>query len=284
VSIIVPVRNGARCLGQQLAALERQRYGGRWEVVVVDNGSSDGSAAVAGDWAGRLSLRTVGANRRRGINVARNAGAAVACGDLLAFCDADDQVAPGWLEALVEAAGRADLVGGRLDEEALNQQPHAPRRPRHPLDRLPTALEFLPFAPGANLAIWADVLAALGGFDERFVLGNDDVDLAFRAQLAGYRLGYAPGAVVAYRHRRRDHELFLQFRNYGRTEPLLFRLHRHQGLVRSSAGGVARRWARLLLAAPIAWTSAERRGRWLAIAGFSVGRVEGSLRERTGFL
>jgi hypothetical protein len=47
---------------------------------------------------------------------------------------------------------------------------------------------------------------------------------------------------------------------------------------------VARRWTRLLLAAPIAWTSAERRGRWLAIAGFSVGRVEGSLRERTGFL
>src|SRR5438045_2944663 len=101
VSVIVPVRNGARWLGQQLAALERQRYGGRWEVVVVDNGSSDGSAAVAGDWAGRLALRTVGANRRRGINVARNAGAAVACGDLLAYCDADDQVAPGWLEALV---------------------------------------------------------------------------------------------------------------------------------------------------------------------------------------
>ena len=127
-------------------------------------------------------------------------------------------------------------MGGRLDEEALNQHPHAPRRPRHPRDRLPTALDFLPFAPGANLAIWADVLGTLGGFDERFVLGNDDVDLAFRAQLAGWRLGYAPAAVVAYRHRRRGHELFLQFRNYGRTEPLLFRLHCHHGLVRPSAG------------------------------------------------
>ena len=282
--MIVPVRNGARWLGQQLAALERQGYRGRWEVVVVDNGSSDETAAVARAWAGRLAVRTVAANRRPGINVARNVGAVAACGDLLAFCDADDQVAPGWLEALVDAAGAADLVGGRLDEEALNQHPHAPRRPRHPRDRLPTALDFLPFAPGANLAIWADVLGTLGGFDERFVLGNDDVDLAFRAQLAGWRLGYAPAAVVAYRHRRRGHELFLQFRNYGRTEPLLFRLHCHHGLVRPSVVGVARRWARLLLGAPIAWISADRRGRWLAVAGFSVGRVEGSLRERTGFL
>ncbi len=254
------------------------------ETVVVDNGSSDGTAAVAGGWADRLTVRTVPATRRRGINVARNSGAAAARGDLLAFCDADDQVEPDWMEALVEAALSADLVGGRLDEEELNQQPHAPRRPRHPQDRLPTALDFLPFAPGANLAIWADVLAALGGFDERFELGNDDVDLAFRAQLAGRRLGYAPEAVVAYRHRCRDHELFLQFRNYGRTEPLVFRLHRHHGLVRPSAGGVARRWARLLLVAPIAWTSPVRRGRWLAIAGFSVGRLEGSLRERTGYL
>lgn len=282
--MIVPVRNGAALLGCQLAALERQGYRGRWEVVVADNGSSDGTGAVVAAWTDRLAVRRVVADRRRGINVARNAGVAAAGGDLLAFCDADDRVAPGWLEALADAARRADLVGGRLDEEALNQDPRAPRRPRHPRDRLPTALGFLSFAPGANLAIWADVLGALGGFDERFVLGNDDVDLAFRVQLAGHRLGYAPDAVVDYRHRSRGRELFLQFRNYGRSEPLLFRLHRHHGVDRASAGGVARRWARLALDAPVAWTSAERRGRWLAIAGTSVGRVEGSLRERTGFL
>ena len=284
VSVVVPVRNGAAVLGQQFAALERQGYRGRWEVVVADNGSSDGTAAVVAEWAGRLAVRRVAADRRRGINVARNAGVAAASGDLLAFCDADDQVAPGWLEALVATARRADLVGGRLDEETLNQDPKAPRRPRHPRNRLPTALEFLPFAPGANLAIWTDVLCALGGFDERFVLGNDDVDLAFRAQLAGCHLGYAPDAVVAYRHRSRGHELFLQFRNYGRSEPLLFRLHRHHGVTRASAGGVARRWTRLALERPLALTSADRRGRWLAVAGFSVGRLEGSLREGTGYL
>src|SRR4051794_20497634 len=150
VSVIVPVRNGAAVLGQQLAALERQGYRGRWEVVVADNGSSDGTAAVVAEWTGRLPMRRVAADRRRGINVARNVGVNAANGDLLAFCDADDQVAPGWLEALVETARGADLVGGRLDEETLNQDPRAPRRPRHPRNRLPTALEFLPFAPGAN--------------------------------------------------------------------------------------------------------------------------------------
>src|SRR6476660_10613740 len=76
VSVIIPVRNGARLLGQQLAALERQGYPGRWEGVVADNGSSDGTAAVAGRWADRLTVRTVPATRRRGINVARNSGAA----------------------------------------------------------------------------------------------------------------------------------------------------------------------------------------------------------------
>jgi hypothetical protein len=89
---------------------------------------------------------------------------------------------------------------------------------------------------------------------------------------------------VAYRHRRGSRQLFRQFRNYGRAEPLLYRLYRHQGLTRPSGGRVARRWARLALEAPAACTSARRRGEWLATAGYSLGRIEGSLRQGALFL
>src|SRR5204862_175427 len=77
VSVLIPVRNAARLLPDQLNALAAQDYDGPWEVVVADNGSSDGSASVARRLAGRLpSLRVVDASGRRGAGPARNAGAA----------------------------------------------------------------------------------------------------------------------------------------------------------------------------------------------------------------
>jgi glycosyltransferase involved in cell wall biosynthesis len=278
------VRDEVGSLAGQLAALEAQTYQGAWEVVVADNGSTDGTPRLAASWSDRLALRVVYAGRRPGINAARNDGCACARGDFLAFCDADDRVEPGWLDGLVAAAARYDLVGGRMDEEALNGAEERVHRPRVPVDRLPTGLGFLPFAMGANLGIWADVLSDLGGFDERFVIGNDEVELAFRAQLNGRRLGYAPDAVVAYRHRRDPAALFHQFRSYGRSEPMLYRRYARHGLARPGLPGVLRRWTWLVASAPFANRSAERRGRWLVTAGFSVGRLQGSLRHRTLFL
>jgi glycosyltransferase involved in cell wall biosynthesis len=282
--VILPVRDEVDRLADQLSALEAQTYRGPWEVVVADNGSRDDTARLAASWSDRLPLRVVDASRRPGINAARTQGCAAAQGDFLAFCDADDRVDPGWLEALVDAAASYDLVGGRIDEETLNEHDGPARRPRVPVDRLPIGLGFLPFAMGANLGIWAEVLRDLGGFDERFESGNDEVELAFRAQLHGRRLGFAPDAVVAYRHRREPGALFRQFRSYGRSEPLLYQRYRQHGLCRPGLPGVLRRWAWLVVAAPGANRSPERRGRWLVTAGFSVGRLQGSLRHRTLFL
>jgi GT2 family glycosyltransferase len=192
-------------------------------------------------------------------------------------------VEPGWLEAMVEAAPHADVIGGRLDEETLNADVGAPARPRMVGDGLPVALGFLPFAVGANFAVWAGVLRELGGFDERFTCGYDDVELSFRAQLAGKHLRYAPDAVVAYRHRASGLDLFRQFRSYGRSEPLLYAEFRQYGMPRPAAGEVARRWARLVLGAPLA-SSPETRGKWLVNAGFSLGRLRGALTNRVPYL
>src|SRR5688500_9296124 len=97
-SVVVPVRDGAATIGEQLAALAQQDFPGSWEVVVADNGSRDGTADVVRSFRDRLpGLRLVDASARPGASHARNAGAAAATGEVLAFCDADDVVDPGWL-------------------------------------------------------------------------------------------------------------------------------------------------------------------------------------------
>src|SRR5215213_2921854 len=121
VSVVLPVRNERRHLGDQLSALAEQTYDGPWELVVVDNGSTDGSGDVARSFAPRVPALRVVSAPRRGLNHARNAGVRAARGEVLAFCDADDVAAPGWLAALVEALdGEVDIAGGALERFALN--------------------------------------------------------------------------------------------------------------------------------------------------------------------
>lgn len=289
MSVILPLRGGAPWLHQQLCGLQAQTYRGPWQLLVADNGCAPAVVDLLGSWRNRLPLEMVDATSRRGINAARNRAVAAADGDLLAFCDGDDVVEPGWLSAMVDAAEHADVIGGRLDEESLNGGVEGPARPRMPVEHLPIALGFLPFAVGANLAVWAHVLHELGGFDERFRGGHDDVELSFRAQLAGKHLGFAPDAVVAYRHRACGLELFRQFRGYGRFEPLLYAQYRDCGMPRPPAAEVARRWVRLLLGAPLVLAappgrSPEARGDWLVRAGFTIGRLRGALATRVPYL
>src|SRR5262249_36860008 len=121
ISVVVPVLNEATHLPEQLAALAAQTYRGRWEGIVSDNGSEDGTPETAASWCDRLPrLRVVDASDRKSLNHARNVGAINACGDFVAFCDGDDVVSPNWLRELAEAAPRADIVGGSLDVESLN--------------------------------------------------------------------------------------------------------------------------------------------------------------------
>lgn len=279
----MPTRNGAEHIEAQLEALSDQVADVEWELVVVDNGSTDGSQAIVERWRSRLPLVVVDAAERAGINVARNRGIGTARGDLLLFCDTDDVVGRGWIDAMASAAVDADVIGGRIDEDTLNGGVDV-RRPRMPTDGLPVGVSFLRFAVGANLGVWRDAAVELGGFCESFEIGNDDVDFSFRAQLQGMRLGYAPDAVVAYRHRRELRGLFRQFRNYGRGEPLLYARFRDAGLARASMWAAARRWTELFAHAPAVALRRGDRSRWVYTLAYSVGRVEGSIRHRTAYL
>jgi glycosyltransferase involved in cell wall biosynthesis len=284
VSVVIPALNAADVIVEQLEALSRQAYGGDWEVVVVDNGSTDGTAAAAMAFVDRLpALRVVDAFERRSHTFARNTGARAANGDLLLYCDADDHVAPGWIGAFVTAAEEdgCDFMGGFVDDITLNDPRQADWRKSPPADRLPDKMDFLPLAISANLAIRRDVLFEIGGWNEAYGEGCNDVELSWRTQVAGYRLCYVPDAVIAYRYRTSMRALARQMYRRGLAEPQLYADFRPHGLPRRPVWRMAGGVAKLAVRSPDLVRGSGPRGRWVNHAATVVGRVRGSARHRS---
>jgi GT2 family glycosyltransferase len=284
VSVVVPCRNAAGTLGGQLAALAAQDYGGPWEVIVADNGSTDGSRAVVESFRGRLpALSWIDASARRGPGHARNAGAAAARGELLLFCDADDEVAPGWLAAMAEALGGHGLVASRYDAAKLNPPavrdlhatPQAEGLPRY--DYPP----FLPHAGGGGLGVRRELHERIGGFDESFA-ALEDTDYCWRLQRAGVEMGWAPDAVVHVRYRPTLAGNFRQALSFGEHNVEIYARWRGRGMPRLGPLPGLARWAKLVLTAPLLLT--RRRGRWLWQAGWRLGRLKGCLKHRVAAL
>jgi glycosyltransferase involved in cell wall biosynthesis len=282
VSVVMPLRNEERDVAEQLAALAGQTYAGDWELVVVDDGCTDGSVAIVEGWRSRLPSLLVVRTSRRGLNNARNTGAAAARGDLLAFCDADDVVSPGWLAAFAEAATNADLVGGALDLETLNDEGIRAWRPSERPTDLLVAHGFLAYVPGGNCAIWADVAREIG-WDESYRFGSSDVEFAWRAQMAGYRAAFAADAVVRQRYRTQLAATLRQHVRYGASVPHLYRGFRRYGMRSPGIRGGIGTWKELARRTPDLLGSKERRGHWLRLAAVCAGRLGGSLRWRAFF-
>lgn len=279
VSVILPVRNGADTLAAQIDALAAQTYRGRWEVLVVDNRSSDSTRAVALAAGTRLpGFRLADASARLGEGYARNVGVSAAGGDLLAFCDADDVADPEWLAALVRVASDADQVGGSLDSSVLSPSF---------LDEQPVPMtaqsDFLPFARSANCAIWKDVLQAVGGWAETYRGGGEDMDLSWRVQLCGYRLSYAPAARMHYRLRSDLGALARQKWRYGRSGARLYRSYRDAGFARRGYRVVLANWLWLLSHAYHLARPGRPRRRWIRYAARLAGFAYGSLQQRVAY-
>ncbi|MFD0351604.1 glycosyltransferase [Kitasatospora aburaviensis] len=222
VSVVIPARNAETTIAAQLEALCRQTYQGPWEVVVVENGSSDGTRALLRCWRQRMpQLRVVDCAEARGVNHARNLGCRHAHGDFVLMCDADDVVAPGWMAGLVDALRTDPAVGGALERRLLNGPVALAARPPKKSDALLDTFGFLPYPAGANCGFHRELWNRLGGFDESYRYGGDDTEFFWRAQLAGYRLAFAPHAVVHYRLRDETRAIARQFYGYGRSPQAL---------------------------------------------------------------
>lgn len=187
ISVVVPCRNEARSLVAALDALEGQDFPRhRFEILVVDGGSTDGSCDIAGSRGVRLL-----ADRGRGPGAARNVGVRAARGEIVAFTDADCMPRPDWLTSIAEVFAEqpnAAGVAGSL------------RMPRHTLlGRLEDndALAHYAGTITSNVAYRRDVLLEVGGFAEE-LLCCEDGDLAWRVQDAGHRIVHDRRPVVTH--------------------------------------------------------------------------------------
>jgi glycosyltransferase involved in cell wall biosynthesis len=284
ISVVIPVLNDAETLADQLEALRGQDYTGDWELVIVDNGSTDASCEIAERWVGQFPrAQVVRAADRRSPGHARNAGASRSSGDFLAFTDADDAAQPGWLTALAEAAPLGDLVAGSVVVDGLNDERSLGWHVVPPRERSLREDRFLSYASGANLGIWAEVFERLGGFEEDAIAGEDK-EFSWRAQMTSFRLVWAPDAVVRYRLRDQVSELARQHYRYGTTGPRLYRLFRDSGMPRRRPTKALMTWSWILLTWPAAAWSERFRGRWALEAALACGRVTSSMRNRVLFL
>ncbi|EZP31006.1 glycosyltransferase [Micrococcus luteus] len=208
VSVVIPVYNGARTLPLQLEALRTQVGAPPFEVIVVDNRSTDDlQGAMRPFMESGPSLRVVRAEAHQGSSYARNRGIAAARAPYVMFCDADDVVSRHWVAAGAAAFGTTSIWTGsvtHLPAEIFDQGLDAVR------DRLGDELQPqdgpgrevsgpFPVLMGGDFGASRQLLEAVGGFDQSFPHAGDDNDLAFRVLRAGHRLVEMPQVRVASR-------------------------------------------------------------------------------------
>ncbi|HEY3566295.1 MAG TPA: glycosyltransferase family 2 protein [Thermoanaerobaculia bacterium] len=218
VTVAILSWNGRQHLETCLEALAvQQDLGVPWEILVLDNGSTDGTAAWMRErWGSDRRVRLIESPVNLGFCGGNNRLAREADGDALALLNNDTRPEPGWLGALVECLAAAppdvaavsgkivDWKGERLDfgRGLMTFDGHAFQLDfRRPLKtaRVPAAGEELPFACGGNLLVRRASFLEAGGFDESYFAYLEDVDLGWRLWSGGERILFAPGAVVHHR-------------------------------------------------------------------------------------
>ena len=282
LAVIIPCHNESETLAEQLDALVEQRWGHSWEIVVVDNRSTDHTTQIAEGYAdAAVPVRVVHAADRGGVAYARNAGVRASTARSVAFCDGDDVVYPGWVAAMGEALRDEPLVTGTLDGERLNARWLAKTRPMGAAEKLPT-FGSLPFARGNNTAMHRSVWDALDGYDEDFI-GLEDIEFSIRAAGRGYRPALVPNARIAYRFRSGLRATWRQGAFYGRGRAQLASQAHDLGLAGPGRFDGVKSWAWLVLRAPKVITKSGRYA-WVFTLANRWGVLRGALESRRVFI
>lgn len=224
VDVVVPVYNAEKTIGGTLEAIVALRAGGDSpETFVVDDGSTDRSAEIASSFPGIHLIRLANGGPSR----ARNAGWKAGGGDVVFFTDSDCVPSPGWVDGLLPCFEDPTVGAAGGGYGIANPGSPLARLVQGEIrDRHASMPEFVRAIGSYNMAVRRDVLAAVGGFDERFATSSgEDNDLSFKIVEAGYRIAFRPLCLVAHHHPERLLKyLGTQFA-HGYWRSLLYRLH-----------------------------------------------------------
>jgi GT2 family glycosyltransferase len=218
ISVVVCSCNGSQTIGECLQAISKIRYP-NFEVIVIDDGSKDNTATIAAQYDIRL-IRTP----NHGLSHARNVGWQAANGEIVAYIDDDAYPDADWLTFLAQTFRKGDYAGvGGPNISPPDDGPiaacvaNSPGGPRHVL-LTDTEAEHI---PGCNMAFLRSALEAVGGFDVQFRVAGDDVDICWRLQERGWKLGCSPSAQVWHHRRNSLRTYWRQQSGYGKAEALL---------------------------------------------------------------
>lgn len=224
VSVVIPVRNGAHEISDQLDALCKQEDSD-FELIVSDNGSTDNLREVLARYEDRLKLRHVDASAQRGVAYARNAGARASTSDYIMVCDADDAVGPYWVETFrryLDNDATAIYTGTMICVDPHNKDSSLLTR-REDLKNEMKPLEATSMS-GGNFGISRELWWKNKGFREDFVIGGaEDVDFALRAKRDGIKIFQLSDAEILYADRPTLWTSFQRGRGYGRGNLQLWR-------------------------------------------------------------
>lgn len=279
VSVVMPAHNEASIIAEQLEALLSQAFDGTWELVVVDNASTDGTAELVAQFAAdddRVTM--ISAADRADKAYAVNVGAEHSAGDLLVFCDADDHVSQGWLDAMVAGLRSGLVTTGPNELDKLNPPWLASSRGRGIEQPCGSFAGLFPAIRGNNWGIRRSTWDLLGGLSED-CHPCEDAEFSLRCWRAGIEIVGVERAVVHYRYRSDVRHLWRQGLAYGSTRPFIARLLRDGGEPTPPRWAGWKSWAMLMVRFPSIVTS-NGRATWVWIAGNRVGQVLGSFRHR----
>jgi GT2 family glycosyltransferase len=220
ISVVVCSYNGERTIRDCFEGLLKLEYP-NFEVIVVDDGSTDATAAITREYGFRLI-----STENRGLSSARNTGLEAATGESVAYIDDDARPDPHWLTYLATtfmSTKHAGVGGPNIappgDGPIADCVANAPGNPVHVLlsDREAEHI------PGCNMAFRKACLEAIGGFDAQFRVAGDDVDVCWRLQQRGWSLGFSPAAMVRHHRRNSVRAYWRQQWGYGQAEGQLER-------------------------------------------------------------
>lgn len=211
ISVVTATRNRGNRLGKYFSAFERMRVprGLDWELIVVNNASTDDTVGVTREYVARTFLPLKLATENRiGVSSARNTGISLANGDVVAIIDDDCYVEPDWLEATLSifALPDIDLAGGPVLLHNPQDLPVSIRTATE-IQAVTRMDEIFYSVPGCNMAARREVYESIGGYDPNMGPGRglaaEDSDLLYRALCRGYRIWYRPEMRVQHAHGRR---------------------------------------------------------------------------------